>query len=250
VGTYAACYVLTQAILPLSLVLSRGCFAPFAQALSNGRRDQASRLLSQGTRLAVLVSAWGAALAFLYGDAIVRLVYGSRFVVPGALLGLLSLGMFGMAMLWFFCEMLAAAGRLKIRLRLMAGVSVISLAATLLMVRTWGPWGAAWALVIGGSSGILAAGVLRRLIGAFIPWSTLLRATVAATAIIFGGRLGQSAFQGPAVPLGMLAASLGYLALLVMLHEWRFAKPQFAGRPLRSPPRSALSPLPKGEEYD
>jgi len=251
VGTYAACYMLTQTILPFSLVLSRGCFASFAGAVSKDEMQDASRLLSQVARLAALATGWGGVLAILHGEAIVSLVYGVRFAAPGMLLALLGLGMAGMGMLWFFCEMLGAAGRLKDRLGLMMGVSAASIAVTALLARTWGPWGAGWALVITGSSGTLAASVLlRSLVGAFLPWRTLFRAAVAAATIILVGRLGHPVFQEAAALLSGLAVSLGYFGLLALLGEWDLTEWRSVRRRWCDLRGSVENRLPKGERHE
>jgi len=251
VGSYAACFMLTQAVLPFSLVLSRGAFASFAQAVSAQRTYEASRLLSQVTRIVALATGCGLAVAVLHGDAILSLVYGSRFAVPGTLPGLLGLGMSALALLWFFCEMLAAAGRLKTRLGLMTVVSAVSVVLTILLARAWGPWGAAWALLITGLLGTPAAVVpLRHMVGAFIPWRTLSRATMATAALLMVDRLSHSACQELGVVPGVMAVSLAYVGLLAVLREWDLNEWRSLGSAFHSLLRPSRHPLPKGERHD
>jgi len=250
VGAYAACSMLAQAILPFSLVLSRAAFAPFARAVSEGGTADAARLLCQASRLAILGAGWGAAVSVGCGDAVVSLMYGSGFAAPGTLLALLVSGMAGTAWLWFLCEMLGAAGRLKARLRLMAAVFAASVAATLVLTRAFGPWGCAWTLAIAGWLGALAASVcLGAAAGAFVPWRSLFRAAVASAALVAVARLGQPAGPGPTVLAGILGVSVGYLAMLALLQEWNLAQWQSAWRVLRGLGTPATEAIPEGERY-
>ena len=274
VGSYAACYMLTQAVLPFSLVLSRGSFASFAQAVSARQMHEASRLLSQVVRIAAVAIGCGFAVAWLHGEAILGLVYGDGFMVAGRLLGVLGLGMSALAVLWFLCEMLAAAGKLKVRLTLMMAVSAASAAITVFLVRVWGSSGAASALLITGMLGTLAAAVpLSHLVGLFVPWRTMCRAAIAAVGVIVMDRLSHTAFQGLGVVSGVAVISLVYFGLLVVLCEWDLNEWRSAGTAFRSLSkqrdrhhtggsqsrfwigthgilRPPADPLPRGESHD
>lgn len=238
IGTYAACYMLAQVLLPLGLVLSRGSFARFAFLVSQDRRREAADLLLQIMRLATPPVILGVTVTLVYGDAVVEFIFGEAYSHTGPLLGLLCAGVSAVAAQAFFSEMLFAADRLKTRLAVLVGVGVASIGMTASLIQTAGTLGAAWALVGTGAAGIFATAVpLRSIVGQFMPWKTVIRAVGVATALIVAAHISQR-FIEPFPPIvGLVTLALAYMAALLLLGEWRWGT-----RGLRIPCEPAASP--------
>jgi O-antigen/teichoic acid export membrane protein len=219
-GTYAACYALAHAALPFGIVLSRSFFSPFARAVTRGEHEEAKRLLRQPLRLIALAGGLGLAVAVLYGEGILGMIYGERFAMPGTLLGVVGLGMTGMAAVWFLADMLAAAGRLEAKLWAGGCSFLISLSAALALTGPLGVWGAAWALLAAGALGsAVVAFALRRVVSGFVPWPTLARAALAAGLVVLIGHVGGHRFEISYALPGIGAAVAGYCLFLAAMGE-------------------------------
>lgn len=219
VGRYAACYVLAQAIVPLGLALSRAYFAPFAQAIAGSRTEQAAELLCRAVRVSAVAAGLGIGVAFLRGDMLLSAVYGSRFAGSGPLLGLLSLGMAGMAAHLFVSEMMGAAGLVGTRLLVAVGVAAVSIPATVLLTWAMGAHGAAWGLVVAGAAAMSGSAIaVARHVRPRLPAPTLARVGFAVAALVLMDSSPAVARSGPIVVPGF---ALVYGAVLAILGEWR-----------------------------
>lgn len=180
-GGYAACQMLVQPLLPLGLVLSRAAFAPFARAIADSRGPDAAHILAECTRWAALFIGLGFLVAQQHGRFLLALLFGHQLASEGDLLGRLFLGMSGIAITCFFCDMMAAGYWLRRRCQVMVGVACVSLPVVYMLVRWSGATGAASGTLITGMLGVLiAGGVLSRVVGAFVPWRELCHAALSA----------------------------------------------------------------------
>ena len=248
IGTYAACFTIAHAIVPLGLVLSRSCFAPFARKVAQQQFGEAAAVLSQVVRAGAVVAGLVVVTTFPCGDAIVRLLYGKRFGGTEELLGILCLGMTGASMCWLLFEQLSAASRLKTRLSALAVVATVSVPATLYLTQAFGINGAAWALVVTGCVGMLAAGIpLRLLVGPFVPWSTLCRVAVAASGIAAFFYFAEYIINEHFLLLNVAVIVFGYCAILALLREWRLTDCWLAMRSFRAGNLPTGDPCTRGE---
>ncbi|HID75450.1 MAG TPA: hypothetical protein EYP56_05570 [Planctomycetaceae bacterium] len=158
-AVYSACYILAQAILPFGLVLSRAYFAHVAGAYAAGRVRQARVWAWRVVRISMIATVLGTVVALAAGDHIVGQLWGSSFRGSGVLLGLLCLGTAAIGVHRFLCDMLAAVGRLKIRLALCVAIAAATVPATAFMAKIGGASGAAWALAMTGSVAVAASAI-------------------------------------------------------------------------------------------
>lgn len=198
-GAYAACHMLVQPVLPCGLILSRSTFATFARAVVIDRALTV-RMLQRSTELAVVLTALGITLAQSRGSPIVAFVYGAGLSECGPLLGMMSAGMAGLAVMWFFCEMLGAGNWLGARMAAVVGTTLVALPLAVVLIRAWGAAGAGIASMLVGIVGSgLAWLLLSRRVGDFFPWSVCGRATLSGLLVWSVGQFVLT--TSPAMPL-------------------------------------------------
>lgn len=217
-GAYAACQMLVQPLLPLGLVLSRAAFSPFARAVAESRREAATLILTRCFRWAALFVGLGYVVTQQSGSFLLSLIYGAPLASEGRHLGTLFLGMSGLAMTSFCCEMMAAGYWLSARCRVICGLTLFALPLSIVLVRIEGSSGAASATLLTGIAGLVVmVAVLKRLVGSFVCWRSLIHAVLAtAVAGVFGTLLISSVGVLPelirvAFVTGCYAATVGLL---------------------------------------
>lgn len=215
-GAYAACHMLVQPVLPCGLILSRSTFATFARTVTVDRAS-AARMLRRSTELAVVLMALGIALAQSRGSRLVAFVYGAGLSECGPLLGMMSVGMASLAVMWFFCEMLGAGNWLGARLAAVVGTTLVALPLAVVLIRAWGAAEAGIASMLVGIVGSgLAWRLLSRRVGDFFPWSVCGRATLSGLLVWSVGQFVLT--NSPAIPLVFdLTILTGCFAVLMRL---------------------------------
>jgi len=198
-GAYAACHMLVQPVLPCGLILSRSIFAAIARIVDIDR-VLSLNMLRRSTERAVVLAALGIVLAQSRGSSIVTVVYGAGLSECGPLLGMMSAGMAGLALMWFFCEMLGAGNWLSARLAAVVGTTLVALPLAVMLIRAWGAAGAGIASMLVGIVGSgLAWWLLSRRVGDFFPWSVCGRATLSGLLVWSAGQFVLT--TSPAIPL-------------------------------------------------
>jgi O-antigen/teichoic acid export membrane protein len=224
IGLYAACYMLAATLLPTSAILSSTCFRRFA-GLVPSEPAVAAALLKSVLRGACLLAVLAVAGIWSCGETVLQIVFGDAYAGAAHLLLLLWLGMSATALYWFFCEMLAAAQALVVRLRAAAWSGACSALLAIVMLQHGGLPGSAAALLLGSSLGVAMTGLaLHRIVGPFLPAGTLVRATLSAAAalaaLLFARSLGMP--QDRWFSAGFLVT--GYAACLWLLGEFPRSK--------------------------
>ncbi len=169
VGVYAACYMLASTLLPTSAILSATCFRQVAGLVQSEPAAVAKilRTVLGGACLLTFLAIIGISLC---GGPLLRFVFGDAFAGATRLLLLIWLGMTGTALTWFFCEMLAAAQALAVRLRAAIWTGIGSAVATIVMLQLGGLPGAAAGLLVGSILGVVLTGAaLHRIVGGLWP---------------------------------------------------------------------------------
>lgn len=220
VGAYAACYTLVHVVLSIGIVLSRSYFSAFAQAIVRGDKTEARALVRQPLRLVAVLTGLGAAVAVEHGETLTATIFGPTFAVPGLLLAVAGTGMAELVVVWFLADMLAAAGRLHARLGVGIGTFAASLSATLLLTESFGIWGAACGLLVGGGCGCVAVAlVFGRLLSGVVPWATAIRAACAAVLVVLLGEALPHVLPAPPAVVGIATSATAYSILVVLMGE-------------------------------
>jgi O-antigen/teichoic acid export membrane protein len=156
VAVFAACQALAG-FARMFLIGAQNVLLPSsARAFADGSFGELQRLMRRGT--AILSS--GAALfsvgCLLAGHLLVSISYGKTFAQNGPLVFILSLSIFTTALTLTPTFALAAARRADVNMRINAATLAFHVIAGCLLVRLFGPMGAAYGLFAGG---LLAAGM-------------------------------------------------------------------------------------------
>ncbi len=169
VGVYAACYMLASTLLPTSAILSATCFRRVA-GLVQSEPAAAAKILRTVLGGACLLTFVSIIAISLCGGPLLRFVFGDAFAGATRLLLLIWLGMTGTALTWFFCEMLAAAQALTVRLWAAIWSGIGSAVATTVLLPLGGLPGAAAGLLVGSILGVVLSGAaLYRIVGGLWP---------------------------------------------------------------------------------
>jgi PST family polysaccharide transporter len=128
----------------------RVVFFPFvSRFLAVGERIQVARMVNNSTRLLAVLSSFGALVALLFGNDVIRLIYSDKYLPSvsafGVLLVVLSLSMVSNVL----GTTLVAAGETNKPPLINTIHSAVSLVATLLLVLPFGIVGAALSRLIG-----------------------------------------------------------------------------------------------------
>lgn len=239
-GLYAACFMVTRASSALSRAVSGSTIAPLTFAFSRGRTESPRRIIAGSMRAFSLLLTPSAACALVCGEDVVRFLYGPGYAGSGLLVGMLFLGSCGFVVLSFCGGVLGAAGRLRPRLHTVIVLGLVSLPASIALVRFAGLAGAAWALLVtGGAGATMMCWLVRSLVGPFMPWPSVLRASVASLPLVAVGTWGELATFST-----LFIGALGYGGMLVLLGEWNGRK----GESLH--PAIGVSALPPSENAE
>lgn len=216
VGAYAACFMLARASSALSRAAVGGTFAPLAIAFSRVHTASARAIVAGATRAILLLLIPACAFAMTRGEVLVRLLYGSKYDGSESFAGVLFAGACGTVLQTFYGGVLGAAGALRSRLSVATFLGIASVLTSAELVRLAGTNGAAWAWLLTGAGGAMAMyRLVRALVGPFLPWASLLRASVAALSMIaFGSCVRLN------VASELLVGALSYGGSLFLLGEW------------------------------
>jgi O-antigen/teichoic acid export membrane protein len=214
--------MLSRASLGLVVVLVGAAFAPLASAFHDGDRDSARRIILQGFKTAALLLLPAGGVISCYGDALLGILCGREYSRAGELFVILLSGFSLLGICSFLGEVLAASGRLGVRLAVAAGLTAIVTVSSAALLLLLGPRAAAWALPLAGGCGALVLGYLIYcLVGPCIPWASCARAGLAtALLLVCLALLGQPAALTALVSSLLVGAAL-YLSVLAVLGEFR-----------------------------
>jgi O-antigen/teichoic acid export membrane protein len=216
-GVYAACVTLSRAALALGLAVAGGTYAEVAVAFASGQAGRAGAVLAGCLRAMALVLAPACALTLGQGDGLLELLCGPAYAGSGPLLGVVCLASCGMAAFCLLGEVLAAAGRLRARLALAAGLTALAVPLTAGLTVWHGPGGAAAAFLVTAAVGLGGMGAAARAaVGPFLPWRSLVRVVAAAALALLPSLLLPSPVSASGLA-GQAALTVGAYCLALFL---------------------------------
>ena len=212
VAVYAACFVLAQANLPICRSVSRGFFSHLAAASHAGNEGECRRLLTTVSRILVIGLSLELAVAIRVGEPFVEWFSGMPLPHCGLPVTLmLGAGLFGSA--YVFSELLASAGRLRLRLLAAALYGVVGLGLNCALAPAYGVRGSAAAFL---TSGLLALGAVaiasRRICDKWQIAPTMARCCLAALVSVLASGL----FLPVHGIMGMIGAGGGVTAIFLL----------------------------------
>lgn len=221
IGIYAACFMLSQAVMPFGVAVSRGLFAAYAAMFEQKRLEDAASLLRLVLRCAFVSGSCAISVALVLGSSIVSVCYGSDYDSSGPLFGMLIAGTFGVTIVWILGDVLNAAGHLQTRLLSMTVTAIIAAAAGVGLIMGYGIMGAAVAMLLTGIAGaVLFCRAIAHHIPGSIPVSTVFRSIMAAVVTVLVCRQVLVADSAAALAAGAGFVIFVNLCCTAVLREW------------------------------
>ena len=225
VGIYRYCQYFS--FLPYQLVMSvtQVLFPLVARAHAEGDRHAVRRYVERGARIALIASGALVAVVAALPGSVLYFVYGADAAARGAdTLRILALGQGAFTMFGIATTVLASLGRERVAAAL-SFVTLSVVGGACWALASPAPFGEAQlrgnAIAVAGALAIgllVAAAVVRKIAGGFVPVASTLRVLVVVGAVVFAGTrvhaLGRIATMGASV-----FVVLAYLAALVLLRE-------------------------------
>jgi O-antigen/teichoic acid export membrane protein len=184
-GYYTAAATIARAPYFIFLGLASTVLPALSRMLAQEHLEAARNLLRHTMRLLFGLLVPVLILITANADHIVELLYSRAYDPATPILRLLLIGIAMYTLLVVLCTIMSAAGYPHRAFHISLSAAVIDVPLCLLLTPKWGAQGAAMATLIASTLGVLAAGahVLKRF-GSIFPWRSLLRGTIAGTAIL------------------------------------------------------------------
>ena len=225
VGVYRACQLF--AFLPYQLVLSvaQVLFPMVARAHADGDRAAVALTVGRGMRIAAIMAGLIVAIVIALPGTLLHFAYGATVAARGALaLRVLAVGQGAFALFGVASTVLVSLGQER-RSVALSGAALVLVGAACFAFAQHAAFGApqlvgtATATSLGLFAALaLAAVVVRRVAGAFVPIGTALRVFVAVAVVASAGARLPDVGRALA-PFAALGVATIYLCLLVLLRE-------------------------------
>lgn len=188
IGLFAACFTLAHAVIPLGLAIPRGTFSTFSNLIANNNTKETATLLRQILRGMFIFGGLGITGAFVLGESIIALLFGTGFQGSGYTLGGLTIGTLGITIIWMLGDIFNASKLLRPRFYSMIAIGCLALLLGLTLIPNYGIDGVIWSMIITGISGcVVLIYVLRIRLNSFLPLMTLARCIIVSLLTVWGG---------------------------------------------------------------
>jgi O-antigen/teichoic acid export membrane protein len=218
VGHYVASGNLARTLAVIPAVQAGVVFVSVAWAVAASDRPGAQRHVQEATRFAMIAVAAAFTILGPNGSAILTTLFSYAYAEGGRFLRLQLAGLGLFALLDVLSSSLMAVGRQRLVATIVVAIAPVSWLLNLLLIPRFGPIGAATSMVCGLALATAITGaVAQRHFGSVLRVATLARVTIAALMVEATSAAWQ--VQGPVVLLKVVALSVFYLLVLLLLGE-------------------------------
>jgi O-antigen/teichoic acid export membrane protein len=231
-GFYGASRVLIVALFAIVGGLGQAWFPAMCYELGRGERERAKALLREVMRVLTVGLLPFAVIVWVTAKPLTVLLFSQKFAPAAEPLRLLVIGASLFVLMGFMRGALIADNEFKLPVVIAAVMTALDFALCYALIPRYGMVGGAMATVLTGGFGAVVTGLLTHArFGAFFPMGTLVRATVASSAI--GAVAVFWKTSGLMLPLQYLLLAAIYTGLLVLLGEltssdWQVLRVVFA----------------------
>jgi len=231
-GFYGASRVLIVALFAIVGGLGQAWFPAMCYELGRGERERAKALLREVMRVLTVGLLPFAVIVWVTAKPLTVLLFSQKFAPAAEPLRLLVIGASLFVLMGFMRGALIADNEFKLPVVIAAVMTALDFALCYALIPRYGMVGGAMATVLTGGFGAVVTGLLTHArFGAFFPTGTLVRATVASSAI--GAVAVFWKTSGLMLPLQYLLLAAIYTGLLVLLGEltssdWQVLRVVFA----------------------
>ncbi len=242
-GYYTA--ALTIARAPYMIVVSLGLilFPLISNATHQKDRKESARLIQQGLRIGLILSAPAAILFSSLAIPTVQLLYPHSYAPAANALIILAPGYFLLTLLMIALSIISGADFPHLSLMILMLTLAVQICLGIFLIPRYSLEGAAYATAFAATVGLLVSGLwLYNHYGAFINALTVVRILAASSVIYAAARL--FPVHGIILPVFDLLLSLIYIAVLWFLKEWSWEeiRPLWRGRRVNIPLEGAREP--------
>jgi O-antigen/teichoic acid export membrane protein len=217
-GVYGAAAALAEITSFLFAALSRVLFPSVARAGAEHKEWLVARYASQGVRLAILVTALGAAVIAATGGAALALVYRPSYAEAAAPFAMLMVAAVGRIVYSTCSDVMMARGQRRLALTIIVATTVAEVILLAVVVPAGGPVAAAAAAAVAGlAAAAWACWSLRGLLGWRVVW-TFVRSSAAAAVVAAGLAIWHP--HGLMLIPAYVAAAAVFTAVLGLLGEF------------------------------
>jgi O-antigen/teichoic acid export membrane protein len=231
-GFYGASRVLIVALFAIVGGLGQAWFPAMCYELGRGERERAKALLREVMRVLTVGLLPFAVIVWVTAKPLTILLFSQKFAPAAEPLRLLVIGASLFVLMGFMRGALIADNEFKLPVVIAAVMTALDFALCYALIPRYGMVGGAMATVLTGGFGAVVTGLLTHArFGAFFPMGTLVRVTVASSAI--GAVAVFWKTSGLMLPLQYLLLAAIYTGLLVLLGEltssdWQVLRVVFA----------------------